>query len=87
MLGDMKDVTERAYNYDESLSLAQDNGHSINPIQDVYKRQMDGLYTIKQRQQREIWLILQFPKRVHSLPMQMINTRCRPCLLYTSRCV
>ena len=35
MLGDMKDVTERAYNYDESLSLAQDNGYSINPIQEI----------------------------------------------------
>jgi len=35
MLGDMKDVTEQAYNFDESTALAKANGYSIKPIQQI----------------------------------------------------
>ncbi len=35
MLGDMKDVTEKSYSYEESVSLAGANGYAINPIQYV----------------------------------------------------
>lgn len=33
MLGDMKDITEKSYGYEESVSLAQAHGYAINPIQ------------------------------------------------------
>ena len=33
MLGDMKDITEKSYDYEESVSLAQAHGYAINPIQ------------------------------------------------------
>ena len=33
MLGDMKDITEKSYSYEESVSLAGANGYAINPIQ------------------------------------------------------
>ena len=35
MLGDMKDIVEQAYNFEESSSLANANGYSINPVQEI----------------------------------------------------
>ena len=35
MLGDMQDITEKAYSFDESSSLAENNGYSINPTQEI----------------------------------------------------
>ncbi|WP_125910777.1 RHS repeat domain-containing protein [Bacteroides timonensis] len=35
MLGDMQDITEKAYKFDESSSLAENNGYSINPTQEI----------------------------------------------------
>mgnify|MGYP007087751437 CR=1 FL=1 len=32
-MGDMKDITEKSYDYEESVSLAQAHGYAINPIQ------------------------------------------------------
>ena len=29
----MKDITEKSYDYEESVSLAQAHGYAINPIQ------------------------------------------------------
>lgn len=35
MLGDMKDIVEQAYSFEESLSLVNANGYSINPVQEI----------------------------------------------------
>lgn len=35
MMGDMKDIKEKAYSFEESSSLAKNNGYSINPIQQI----------------------------------------------------
>lgn len=35
MLGNMNDITEKAYSFEESVSLAKNNGYNINPIQQI----------------------------------------------------
>ena len=35
MMGSMKDISEKAYGFDESAELAQNNNYAINPVQEI----------------------------------------------------
>ncbi|WP_148372969.1 RHS repeat domain-containing protein [Bacteroides bouchesdurhonensis] len=46
MLGDMKNILSQLYNFNESVSLAQANGYSINPIQQLLSEEsIEELYS------------------------------------------
>ena len=48
MLGDMKNILSQLYNFNESVSLAQANGYSINPIQQLLSEEsIEELYSVK----------------------------------------